>query len=76
MIDPNFKIKPHLHARCLMQLQLSIDTLERAMADVQAAANEETKSSAWDKYETGRAVMQAGAEVWFQGRKIVVQGVC
>ncbi len=32
--------------------------LEKAIADIQAAANQETKSSAGDKYETGRAMMQ------------------
>lgn len=59
MTDPALEIKIQLHALCLAQLQQTIDTLERAMADVQAAANDETKSSAGDKYETGRAMMQA-----------------
>lgn len=52
-------LKIRLHACCLEQLKQSIDSLERAMADAQAAANEETRSSAGDKYETGRAMMQA-----------------
>lgn len=59
MTDPALEIKIQLHTVCLAMLQQSIDTLERAMADAQAAANDETKSSAGDKYETGRAMMQA-----------------
>lgn len=59
MTDPALEIKIQLHTVCLAMLQQSIDTLERAMADAQAAANEETKSSVGDKYETGRAMMQA-----------------
>ena len=35
-----------------------IDMLKKSIAQTQASANEETKSSAGDKYETGRAMAQ------------------
>ncbi|MGZ3925882.1 MAG: 3-oxoacyl-ACP synthase [Mucilaginibacter sp.] len=39
-------------------MQKRIDTARQAIEATQQAANEETKSSAGDKYETGRAMMQ------------------
>jgi hypothetical protein len=38
------------------QLSVEIEQLKREMHEIQAAANEETKSSSGDKYETGRAM--------------------
>lgn len=51
-------MKQEIHQRCLEKLQANIKQLERAIAEIQSAANQETKSSAGDKYETGRAMMQ------------------
>ncbi|EMR01922.1 hypothetical protein [Cesiribacter andamanensis] len=51
-------LKQTLHALCLQQVQQRIDTARLAMEHAQAAANQEGKSSAGDKYETGRAMMQ------------------
>lgn len=51
-------MKEELHQLCLEKLAANIQQLEQAMQDIQRAANEETKSSAGDKYETGRAMMQ------------------
>lgn len=51
-------IKTRLVAQCKAQLQARIDTLLRAVETIQTARNNETKSSAGDKYETGRAMMQ------------------
>lgn len=51
-------MKEALHQLCLEQLATNIQQLEQAIQDIQRAANEETKSSAGDKYETGRAMMQ------------------
>jgi transcription elongation GreA/GreB family factor len=51
-------IKSHLLAQCTQYVDQRIANCKQAMDDAQAAANEEGKSSAGDKYETGRAMMQ------------------
>ena len=51
-------MKKELHQACLAELQTRIDRIRLAVDEIQAAANEETKSSAGDKFETGRAMMQ------------------
>lgn len=52
------EIKTILYNRCLEVVQERIVAAQKAMDEAQAAANENTKSSAGDKYETGRAMMQ------------------
>lgn len=47
-----------LHALCQQQVAQRIVTAKDAMDAAQLAANAEGKSSAGDKYETGRAMMQ------------------
>jgi hypothetical protein len=51
-------LKSTLHELCLQQVNKRIATAKEAMDAAQAAANNEGKSSAGDKYETGRAMMQ------------------
>ncbi|GAA4408424.1 hypothetical protein GCM10023187_30250 [Nibrella viscosa] len=51
-------IKSQLYARCLAYVDQRIETARTAMEAAQEAANSETKSSAGDKYETGRAMAQ------------------
>ncbi|AHM63303.1 hypothetical protein D770_25290 [Flammeovirgaceae bacterium 311] len=51
-------LKKDLHELCLQQINQRITTAKEAMDAAQAAANAEGKSSAGDKYETGRAMMQ------------------
>ena len=51
-------IKKKLYGKCLEHIDQRIATAERAMNAAQSAANEESKSSVGDKYETGRAMMQ------------------
>lgn len=51
-------IKEKLYQACLGQVEERIRAAKESMAAAQAAANQETKSSAGDKYETGRAMMQ------------------
>lgn len=51
-------LKKELHNLCVNYVQSRIDTAAAAISATQQAANEETKSSAGDKYETGRAMMQ------------------
>lgn len=55
-------IKISLHHTTLALLDRRIAALERSIADLQAAANEEDKSSAGDKYETGREMMRQEQE--------------
>ncbi len=50
--------KDRLHAHCLALIHQRIQSLQEEIQLVQASANEETKSSAGDKYETGRAMAQ------------------
>ena len=55
-------IKLHIHSYCLDYVNKRIKTCNEAMKSAQDAANEESKSSAGDKYETGRAMMQLEKE--------------
>ncbi|GAB3806325.1 hypothetical protein GCM10028819_41480 [Spirosoma humi] len=50
--------KAALFALCQTYVQKRIDTAREAMEAAQEAANSESKSSAGDKYETGRAMAQ------------------
>jgi hypothetical protein len=52
------QLKLKLYARCLEYADERIRTAKRAMDAAQESANEESKSSAGDKYETGRSMMQ------------------
>ncbi|MCD8742606.1 3-oxoacyl-ACP synthase [Mucilaginibacter roseus] len=51
-------LKAKLHSLCLNYVQQKIGNAGEAIAEAQQAANNETKSSAGDKYETGRAMAQ------------------
>lgn len=55
-------IKQELYRRCQDYLRERVRTAREAIADAQQAANDETKSSSGDKYETGRAMMQLEVE--------------
>ena len=55
-------IKRELYKLCQDYLQKRIDAAQQAIQTAQSAANEETKSSSGDKYETGRAMMQLEIE--------------
>lgn len=54
----NSLLKHKLVEACREYIDLRIATATTAMNDAQRSANEEGKSSAGDKYETGRAMMQ------------------
>lgn len=47
---------------CETYVDQRINTIQQAIQQAQASANDETKSSAGDKYETGRAMMQLEIE--------------
>jgi len=51
-------LKKELYALCINYVKSRIATAKQAIDDAQQAANEETKSSAGDKYETGREMIQ------------------
>ncbi len=55
-------LKQNLHSACLSQLNSRLETLSQAIREIQSSANEETKSTAGDKYETGRAMAQLEIE--------------
>ena len=54
MQEPEFK--KVLKEKCISFIQERMETLRVAMEQAQVSANEETKSSAGDKYETSRAM--------------------
>lgn len=51
-------IKQELYSICQEKVIVRIRTLQQMIDDTQAASNEETKSSAGDKFETTRAMLQ------------------
>lgn len=55
-------LKVKLLAKCTESVNGRIKDIEDGMRNAQSAANEETKSSAGDKYETGRAMMHLEKE--------------
>ncbi len=55
-------IKKGLLTTTVDRLEQSLQQLEQAMSDLKTSAGEETKSSAGDKYETGRAMIHLELE--------------
>lgn len=55
-------IKKQLYNLCQEYISKRIEAARQAIENTQSAATEETKSSAGDKYETGRAMMQLEVE--------------
>lgn len=51
-------LKAKLHALCVVYVQTRMQAAEQAIAEAQQAQNDDTKSSAGDKYETGREMAQ------------------
>lgn len=51
-------LKINLHRLCLESVQQRLDTAKQALRSAEEGAEQETKSSAGDKYETGREMMQ------------------
>jgi transcription elongation GreA/GreB family factor len=54
--------KPLLLAHCQQYIAQRLGTITDAQAAIRQALNEETKSTAGDKHETGRAMMQLEQE--------------
>jgi transcription elongation GreA/GreB family factor len=55
-------LKQQLYDRCVHDVTTRISSIQDAMKAAQSDAGEETKSSAGDKYETGRAMMHLEIE--------------
>ncbi len=55
-------LKEKLLQKCFQTIENQLLVIEKGIAEAQAAANEDTKSSAGDKYETTRAMMQIEIE--------------
>ncbi len=55
-------LKEQLYECCITYIRARSFAAEEAIREVQTSANEETKSSAGDKYETGRAMAQLEIE--------------
>ncbi len=51
-------IKAELYTRCADYIKMRMEAAEQGIKEAQQASTEDTKSSAGDKYETGRAMMQ------------------
>ncbi|MBC2843939.1 GreA/GreB family elongation factor [Winogradskyella flava] len=55
-------IKAQLHFRCQEILNKRLLVIQESISDIQIALQSETKSSAGDKHETGRAMLQLERE--------------
>ena len=51
-------LKQQLHQRCVAYVQERMHAAQQAINEAQQASNDDTKSSAGDKYETGREMAQ------------------
>lgn len=57
-MQEDLNIKADLFKLCETSIRTRIKTLEEALKSIAESRDNETKSSAGDKYETGRAMMQ------------------
>jgi transcription elongation GreA/GreB family factor len=62
MADANTTLKSQLHQHCLAMAQEQVDNLNAIMAELKDALGSESKSTAGDKHETGRAMIQLEQE--------------
>ncbi len=62
MIENPLKIKEVLYAKCLDAIHGRFQTVQNTINEIQISLTSETKSSAGDKHETGRAMLQLERE--------------
>jgi hypothetical protein len=55
-------VKSNIHAQCLLVLHERINKVEESIADMRLSSQSDTKRSAGDKHETGRAMAQLEIE--------------
>lgn len=58
----NLKTKQILYSRCLEFIENRFQTIQNTIQEIQESLLSETKSSAGDKHETGRAMLQLERE--------------
>ncbi len=58
----NENIKQNLYNQCKAQLNTRLEVIKNKIADIQNSLQSETKSTAGDKHETGRAMLQLERE--------------
>lgn len=57
-----FKIKEVLYLQCVNFVENRFQTIQNTISEIQESLTSETKSSAGDKHETGRAMLQLERE--------------
>lgn len=57
-MEQYYAVKAALHAHCKARIDDRIARIERQLASIRESRDNETKSTAGDKHETGRAMMQ------------------
>ncbi|AUP79540.1 3-oxoacyl-ACP synthase [Flavivirga eckloniae] len=58
----SLKIKEDLYSQCLNAVNNRFETIQNTINEIQVSLTSETKSSAGDKHETGRAMLQLERE--------------
>lgn len=61
-MKPDLTLKSQLYAKCAEYIALRMSIVQAAIDAASESGNDETKSSAGDKHETGRAMMQLEQE--------------
>ena len=62
MMENTLKIKEDLYSQCLDLINGRFQTIQNTINEIQVSLTSETKSSAGDKHETGRAMLQLERE--------------
>ncbi|GAA4305564.1 GreA/GreB family elongation factor [Aestuariibaculum suncheonense] len=62
MTKSNLEIKQALYKQCEVSVSNRFDTIQKHIAQIQESLTSETKSTAGDKHETGRAMLQLERE--------------
>jgi transcription elongation GreA/GreB family factor len=57
-MKPSIEVKEQLYQACEKLADERIQSIQQVLKSIENARNNETKSSAGDKYETGRSMMQ------------------
>lgn len=61
-MEKSVELKVALVNKCVEIVESKLHNMDAELAQIQKSANEETKSSAGDKYETGRAMLMLEKE--------------
>ena len=61
-MEKNLKIKERLYSQCSDFIDVRFQTIQNTISEIQESLLSETKSSAGDKHETGRAMLQLERE--------------